>query len=214
MIKKLKIDRTDTVISRRTRAIILPILIVVGTGAVVLAVLAIIVMPRVNPGAERGYGANGYHAFVEPDGNLGMAKVVSKDDVETILGNKAKVVSNVDVSKVFNLDGTRGQTATYDFVRSDGVKSSLYVDLMFFKNQQTLDDAHVTADTLKAGTINGYSAYYMHALTLGKDREYRLLVVNGLKVYKFVIAQPHRNVQISEVSALAALKKLAAKAHL
>ena len=200
--------------SRRTRAVILLAMTAVGAGAIALAVWAIIIMPRINPGAQRGVGASGFTAFVEPDSDLGMGTVVRKEDVEEVLGSKAKTVGDVVVSKVMNLDGNRGQTATYSFVRSDGRKASVYVDVMLFKNQPTFDAADVTKNTLKGGTVGDLPVYYMHALTLGSEREYRLLVVKGLNVYKFVLVQPYRNITITEVAALAAMKKLAAKAEI
>lgn len=216
MINKLKTAQKRPVfkgLSKRARLFVLPLMIFVGAGAVILAIITIIVMPKVNPGAQRGVGANGFQAYVEQNGDLGIAKLVTKDEVAKALGDKAKSVDGAQVSKVMNIDGSRGQTATYSFVRTDGKKSSLYVDLMFFKNQPTLDAAHVTTATAKAGTISGRQAYYLHAQTLGSDREYRLMVVDGLKVYKFVIVQPRTSIAISEVSALASLKKLAQSAR-
>ncbi len=213
MAKKSKKQRFKG-ISKRQRALILPLMVVIGAGAVILAILAIIVMPRVNTASQRGVGADGFRAYEEQNTDLGIGKVVAKGDVVTALGDKAKAVSNVDVSNVFNLNGDRGQTATFGFTRADGKKVSLYVDMMLFKNTASMENAHVLTGTGKTGTINGHDAYYMHAQTLGTVREYRLLVVNGLKAYKFVIDQPHNDISISEVASLATLKKLALKANL
>jgi len=207
----VKHHETPVGLSRRKRAAILTAMIVVGAVAVVLAIVAIIVTPKVNPGAQRGVGATGFQAYAEDNSDLGMAKIVSKENVAAVLGDKAKVISNVDVSKVINVDGNRGQTATYNFVRSDGARANIYIDLMIFKNQTTFDAANVTNNTIKGGTINGLQAYYLHAQTLGSEREYRLMVIKGTNVYKFVFVQPYRNITVSEVAALATLKKLAAK---
>lgn len=198
----------------RARAIVLPVLVAISAGAVIYGIISVVLVPRINPAAQRGVGANGFQAYVEDNGDLGISNVVSKSDVETVLSGKAKTVSTADISKVFNLDGNRGQTVTYSFKRSDNVNASLYVDLMSFKNQQTLDDANVTQNTTQTSDVSGHHAYYMHAQTLGAGREYRLMVVDDLKVYKFVIVQPVQNITINEVAAIAALKKLALKAHL
>lgn len=215
MAKKAKKQtRKSQGISQRTRLIILPVMGIIGVGALVLAVLAVIVMPRLDAGNQRGVGANGFRAFEEKNGNLGIGKVVSKDAVVSALGSKAKSVKDVDVSTVFNIDGNRGQTATFAFTRSDGAKASVYIDLMLFKNPASLNAAYIYTNTVKTNDINGKSAYFMHAQTLGSDREYRLMVVNGLKVYKFVLVQPYRSLTINEVAALAVLKKIAAKAEL
>lgn len=201
-------------LSTRAQAIILPILVSFGSAAVVLAVLSIVFTPKVNPGAERGVGADGFQAYVESDTDLGMGKIVKKTDVEAVLGKAAKSVSDVDVSKVVYIGGNRGQTATYNFVRTDGVKCSTYVDVMMFKNQTEFNNADVTKATLKASLVKGNQSYYMHALTLGSTREYRLMIVKGLSVYKFVIVQPVRNIAISEVTALSMMNKLASQSDI
>jgi hypothetical protein len=211
MAKKTK-KRSKNISRRGLQKKLLPLLIVVSAGVVILTVLAIIAMPIVNPGSQRGVGANGFQAFVEKNTTLHVDSVVDKSDVVKELGSKAKSVSDVDTTAVFNLNGSRTQTATYNFVRTDDVNASIYVDLMFFKNQASVDDANVTAGTMDAGKIQGLPAYYLRAVTLGSGREYRLMVVKGLKVYKFVMVQPVRNVTISEAAALATLKKLATNA--
>jgi hypothetical protein len=214
MAKKTKRRIAFKALSRRTRLVVLPLFAVIAVGAIVIAVITIIVMPRVNQGSQNGVGANGFRAYQEENSTLGIDKVVDKSEVAASLGSKAKSVGDVDISKVFNYDGNRGQTATFEFVRSDGNTSSLYVDVMLFKNVTTMNNANILAGTAKAGTIQGHPVYYMHAQTLSSDREYRLLIANGLKAYRFVVVQPYRNITISEVSALAVLRKLADKANL
>lgn len=198
----------------KVRVAILMLLIAVGAGAILTSIYTIVIMPRFNPGLQRGVSASGFSVFVEENGDLGMKDIVDKTDVESALGKKAKVVSNVEISKVLNFDDNRGQTATFRFVRPDGIKASVYIDVMHFKSTPALEDASVTTNTVKAGTVNGNQAYYLHAQTLGSEREYRLLVVRGLRVYKFVMVQPSRNVTIDEVASMAVMKKIAAKARL
>lgn len=211
-IKKWLFDK-DGILTRRARMVILPSFLLIATGAVIISVLAIAVTPRTKPASQYGVGANGFEAFVEQDGDMGMAKFVAKKDVVSSLGKNAKVVADASLSKIMNIDGNRGQTATYDFVRADGERASVYADVLFFKNKSELDGAAVTTNTLQTGDIRGHKAYYMHAQTLSSDREYRLMVISGLKVYKFVLVQPYRNITISEVSAMAVLKRMAAKAN-
>lgn len=201
--------KVPKVITKPQQRVLLAVIVVVSAGVLMLAVIAIIVMPYVNPASQRGVGANGFRAFQEHGTTINVDQVVSKDLVKEHLANKAKSVGDVEVSQVFNFDGSRTQTATYPFVRADGAKASVYVDLMLFKNQATMNDAKVTNVTMKAGTIKGNPVYYMHAQTFSSDREYRLMVIKGLKVYKFAVVQPYRKITISEVSSLALLKKLA-----
>jgi hypothetical protein len=211
--KRLKFNFQYKTLTKKQRAVVLPAMIIVGAAAVVLAVWTISIIPKAkNP--DYGVAANGFTAFIEQGTDLGVGKVVSKDQVATALGNKAKKITSTDISHVFNYDGDRSQTATYNFVRADGLPSSLYIDLVVFKDQSTMTNEDIFGDTELARVINGHSAYYMHAQTLGALREYRLLVVNGLKAYKFVIDQPLSDIKINEVAAVASLIKLAQVAKL
>lgn len=199
---------------KKAQLVVLPLMALVAIGAVVLAIVAIIAIPSVYDVKKQGVGAYGFKAFVEEGTDLGAGEVVSKKTVVNELGDKALKVEDVKVSGVFNLDGNRGQTATYDFLRADGTQSSVYVDIMLFKNTSAMDGAHILSGTSKAGTVQGHPTYFMLAQTVGKDREYRMMIVNGLKVYKFVMTQPSQNITIPEVAAIASLKRMAEKAEL
>ncbi len=213
MVKRLNFHFQYKPLTNGQKAVVLPVMIVIAAIAVGVGVWAVIVAPPAqNP--ENGVSANGFSASIEKGTDLGVGKIVSRNQVATALGNKAQKVTSSDVSSVFNYDGDRGQTATYNFVRADGLPSSLYIDLTIFKNQTTMDSENIYAGTELARIINGHSAYYMHAQTLGTLREYRLLVVNGLKAYKFVIDQPVNDIKIDEVAAVASLIKLAQVAKL
>jgi hypothetical protein len=210
MAKRKKI----TGLTKKQKALILPVMVVIGAAAVILAVLAIIVAPQAPKALQRGIAANGFYAYEEQDSDLGVGRLVTKDAVVTALGSKAKSVSDVNVSNVFNYDGDRSQTATFNFVRADGKTASLYIDMTLFQDNTSMNKQHIYADTEQTRAINNHPTYYMHAQTLGSIREYRLLVVNGLKAYKFVIDQAYSSVTISEPTALASLIKLARTANL
>lgn len=216
MDKKAQHDtRREARIGRKAQIVVLAIFCLITLGAAALTVWSIVSSSKdAKPGTESGVGADGFRAFIEDDANLGVSSVVSKGQVVSALGGLAKSVANSETAKVFNLDGNRGQTLTFPFVRSDGVKASLYIDMRIYKNQQALSDDHIYVSTLKAGTIKDHPVYYRHAQTLGGDREYHLMVIDGVKVYRFVVAQPDDNITISEVAALAALRKLASDAKL
>lgn len=214
MTKKAKGNSSSPRISPRAQKVILPLFIIIGASVVILTIISIIVMPKPQPGAQRGVGADGFQAFVEKDGDLGAKSLVTKEQVVAALGKKAKSVGNAEVGKVFNLNNDRSQSITFPFVRADGVVSSLYVDTKLYENMRSLEQDHIYVATAKAGTINGHPAYYKHAQTIGQEREYHLMVVNGLKAYRFVIAQPFKNITISEIDAVAILKKLAQQARI
>ena len=214
MGKKKKLSFQLKPLTDKQKAVVLPAMFIISGIAVIIAIFAIIVMPSLNHGARRGVAANGFSAYEEQGTTLGVDKTVTKDDVVAALGNKAKSVSDAKTTNVFNYGGDRSQTVSFDFVRADGKKASLYVDLTQFKSSTSRDNQHIFAETALARIINGNSTYYMHAQTLGSVREYRLLVAKDLNAYKFVIDQPARNITISEVSAAASLMKLIEKAKL
>lgn len=199
-----------TPISKRTRKIVLPIFLVVGAGVVALTVLSIIILlPKDEKGAQYGVGADGFRAYVEEKGNLGVGSLATKAQVATALGNKAKSVGDGEVSKVFNMNGDRGQTVTFPFERADGLKAHLHIDMRLYKNTQSLESDNIYVATEKTSAVNGHPAYFKMAQTIDNAREYHMIVVNGLKVYRFVFAQPAKKITISEVAALASLKRLA-----
>ncbi|MCA9334586.1 hypothetical protein KC953_00410 [Candidatus Saccharibacteria bacterium] len=207
-------DEQVGTIGRKNRAIVLVVFVAIAVVAVVLTVQSVMrVTDEPKPGLQYGVGADGFSAFVEKDGNIGVSEVVDKSMVVNALGERATSVEAGKVDKVFNLNGNLGQTITFTFIRTDGVKADLYIDKRVYKSSQALEDDRIYQSTLDAGKIKGHPLYYRAAQTLGPDREYHLMVVDGLTVYRFVVAQPFKNITISEVDALAALKTLASTAH-
>jgi hypothetical protein len=200
-------------LSMKQKAVVLPAMVVVGGAAVGLAVWSVVTTPLFNDGVQKAVAANGFTVYVEKNTDLGVGKIVSKDSVSNVLGGKAKSVNSPAVSSVFNYNGDRSQTSTFNFVRSDNQNASVYVDMTQYKDQAAMSAQHILATTAKAPSINSKNAYYMYAQTLGTVREYRLLVVDGLKAYKFVMDQPYRNITINEVAALSSLIKIANKAQ-
>ncbi len=207
---KVKLPR---VLSRRVQFVALPVMVAISLGVIALAVIVVVLMPTVRDD-QRGIGANGFSAFPEKGTDLGIDKVVTKSDVVDVLGEKAKRVSDADVTDVFNLAGIRSQMVTYDFVRTDDVSASIYIDLKTFPNSTTLEKANILKGTAEAGKVGDYDAYFMRAFTFGKKREYYLLLTKGLNAYVFAFVQPSRDILFSEVSAVATLKRLAQKADL
>ena len=200
---------------RRVRKWALPTLFLVGAGAVVVTGLSIVVLLNANDKrVQNGVGADGFRAYVEDKGNIDAGALMTKDQVVAILGSKAASVGEASVGKVFNMNGDRSQALTYSFTRTDGMTSSVYVDKKIYKSADSMRNDNIYGATMSAGTINNLPAYYRLALTIGSDREYSVMAVNGLTVYRFVMAQPERKITISEIDADALLLKLAAKAQL
>lgn len=215
MVKKAKQRKSSKpLMGPKARKLLLPVFVLLGIGVIVLTVFSIILMPKENPGSQYGVGADGFSAYVEKEGDLGVGSVVDKSQVVTALGDKAKSVDNAQISQVFNLNGNRSQTLTYPFTRTDGVKANLFIDMRLYKNLKALEDDHIYVATAKAGTVGGYPAHYKLAQTIDGDREYHMIVVNGLRAYRFVVAQPAKSITINEVPALAVLKRLALEAKL
>jgi hypothetical protein len=212
MVKKFTQLKLQHFFERRGKFVVLPVMALISIVVIVLAVLAVVFMPT-NRDSQYGVGADGFSAFVEKNASLGVDQLVSQDEVVGALGDKAKSVKNAVAAPVLNYGGSRAQTVTYDFVRSDGKDSSVYIDMFVFKDSSTLERQDLLGNAGNAGKVGEHKAYFLHALTFGKDREYRLLVIDGLNVYKFVMVQPFRNITISEVSAMAVLKTIASKAQ-
>jgi hypothetical protein len=212
---KTKQDKTPKIIlGRRARLVVLPLFFVIGGGVIFLTILSIILMPSDESKPQYGVGADGFYAYVEDDSDLGVRSVVSKDQVVAALGNKAKSVDNGQTEKVFNFNGDRSQSLTFPFVRADGAAATLYVDMKLYKNMQSLDKDNVYVGTMKAGQVQGHPAYYKLAQTISNNREYHMMVINGLRAYRFVVSQPVANITINEVGAMGSLQRLAAEAKL
>lgn len=189
---------------------------IVGVLVVALTIYTIVMMiQRQNkPGIQNGVGADGFRVYIDDRADLGMATFVSKDSVISSLGDKAKSVGDAQISKVFNQNDILRQQLTFDFKRSDGIQASLYVDKIVYPSEPAVKKDNVYAGTLEAGKINNYPAYYRRAITLGKFREYSMMLVNGATVYRFVISQPGNSIVIKEPDAIDVLKKLALDAKM
>lgn len=208
--KKPLEQEVEVIIGRKKQIAVLAIFCIIGAVTVAITVLSITMIPKdPNPGVQRGVGADGFRAGVEDGVSLNVKSIASKAQVVTALGRSARSVGDPQVSKVFNYNGNLGQTLTFPFVRIDGVTSSLYIDKRIYKDKKALDDDHIYIATMQAGKVNGLPLYFRHAQTIGNSREYHLMVIDGLTVYRFVVAQPDDNIYMSEVNSLAALKKIA-----
>ncbi len=187
-------------------------------GAVALGALGytIINMPVLNPGSKSGVGADGYSVSEVKGGDLGVADVTKKTLVEQELQSVAGRVGNVNKSGVINMNGNKGQTATYYFeAKSDkSVKHSFYVDVMQYKSEAAYQSADVFKGTGDAGTVAGLKAGYLPAATIAGEREYALLVTKGWNSYKFAISQPIKKLTITEPVAQAILKTIAEQSDL
>lgn len=182
------------------------------TGLAVIIVtttlIARIIQGQTSPGSQVGVGADGFRAFVEDTNNLGVGAIASKDQVSAALGKDAKLVRPVEVSKVFNLNGNRGQTATFGFVRADGIEAFVYIDKRVYKDPRSLEVDKVYGSSLQYGTVNEKTVYVKRAQTVGGFREYHALVVKDNTVFRYVLAQPLRKISIKEARAIDMLKEI------
>lgn len=194
----------------RTILILIGLIVVVGT----IVAIARIIQGQASPGAQIGVGADGFRAYVEDTTNLGVDSLVSKDQVSAALGGEAKSVRPAEVSKVFNLNGNRGQTITFSFVRSDGTESFIHIDKRIYKDTSSIESDNVYRSSLQYGSINGKTVYVKRAQTIGGFREYHALIVNDTTVYRFVLAQPLRKITIKEVKAIDILKEIMTSARI
>lgn len=189
----------------------LPVAILAGVGVIAASVYF---MPSRSQGSKAGVGANGFSVYEMKGVDLGIANVVNRATVIEELGTAASSVDRVEKSGAVNFNGNRGQTATYPFTLAGGGKATLYVDVMVYKNQAAYERDDVFAGTADLGTVDDLPVRAMHAATIGKEREYAILVTKDLKSYKFAITQPNDGVKIDEVAAHAILKRVADRANL
>lgn len=187
-------------------------------GVAVLALVSLVVVingfPNKNLGTQYGVGADGFSVFEAKGANLGAAVLVDKQTIQDELGSLTSSIRDVNTSGVVSLNGKRGQTATYLLTTKSGTSGSFYVDIWQYPNAASQNSEDIITGTGDAGKINGLTARYMPAVTIANEREYALIVSKGLRLYKFAITQPYKDVKIDEVTAQAALKRIAAKASL
>jgi hypothetical protein len=209
--KRSSAKRNKFVSNRWVQKLAFPGALLLGLGVIGLAIWW---LPSRDPGAQVGVGADGFSVKELKGVDLGVADVVSKAIAEQELKSVAQKVGNVNKSGTLSLNGNRNQTATYYFKSNAGTQSTLYVDVLIYKNATALKSDNLNKRTADAGKINGNEARYMHAATIGSEREYALLVTKDLKSYKFAITQPAKNITINEVTSQEILKKVAARANL
>lgn len=163
---------------------------------------------QVSPGIQTGVGADGFRAFVEEKSDMNVKDLVSRDQVIAALGTYATSVNPAEVSKVFNMNGDRGQTLTFKFIRKDGVRSNINIDKRTYTSKSKLEADGVYKSSLEYGTVNGRTVYVKRAQTIGGLREYHAVVVDDTTVYRLVLAQPVKNIKIKEVDSINILKNL------
>jgi hypothetical protein len=201
---------------RQLKTVVLPAFVVIALFASTLTVWSVVLLMQRNnaPGTQMGVGADGFQAYIEENGDLGVTSIVTKDIVAKELGKKAKSVGDAKTSEVFNYNGDRGQTLEFPVVRKDGENIHIYIDKRVYKSPQSIEADNIYAATATAGAVNGLPAYYKLAQSIDGDREYHMIVVNGQTLYRFVLAQPIDKIEISEIEAVAVLKKIALKSQL
>lgn len=190
------------------RRFALPAVIIVALGALAVTIL---VLPNQ---ARNGFGADGFNVSLIKGAQLGVDKITSKQTIVTALGANAKDVKDGEITDGLNRNGSKSQQITYEFTTKSGETASFYIDLLVYKNQAAYDGDSVFASTGHAATIDGREVRYMPAATLSMDREYALLVSNGLKSYKFAMLQPSNGVAINELTAQNIMKKIIEQSNL
>ncbi|RYX79408.1 hypothetical protein EON76_01650 [bacterium] len=207
MVKKSS-KKSNRAAKKRTihpeyRRFALPAVIVIALAALLLTIFA---LP--NNTARNGVGADGFSVKRMKGVQLGVDTIIDKQKIISALGSNAKEVKDGVVTDTLNRNGNRSQQITYDFMTKSGNTASLYIDLVIYKNQASYDNDSVFAGTGLAGKIDGREVRYMPAATLSADREYALLVTNGLKSYKFALLQPTKAVAINELTSQNIMKKI------
>jgi hypothetical protein len=209
-MKKKQTQKRTSLSERKAQRVVLGAVVIGALGALAIMVL---VLPH-NPGSQNGVGANGFSVHEIKGADLGIDKVVSKQDVQSALGGSAKSVEDVKKSGVISFNGNKGQTASYFFTSQKGTRIRIDVDLLSYKTKDAYDQDNVFGGTGSAGKINNLEVRYLPAATLGPEHEYALLVTKDLKSYKFSMSEPNDHIDVSELNAQEILKKIIAKSQL
>lgn len=199
-----KRKKTKNILSERSQRIVLGTLII---GSIAILAGMVLVFPSHDPGSGN-IGSNGFSAFVKNNGDIGVANITNKTLVTKALGGDVKGVSDIDVSKVFSLNGNLGQTATFPVLLKNGASGSVVIDMWKYKSEEALKDDAVFKGTGDAGKIDGHAIRYIPASSIGGERSYSLITSNGLTVYRFIVVQPNNKLQIKEYKAQDILKDI------
>ncbi len=197
-------------ISRKKEILLLSAMVAVAL--VVLIVMAFSLMSKKDSAV--GIGADGFSVFEKPGSDLGITKVVSRNDTITALGKSAKEVSTVKKTGVVSFNGRLGQTATFPFTLPNGNNATVDIDVLTYKNKESYDNDNIFGGTGHAGTVDGNEIRYMPAISIGAERVYALLVTKDLKSYRFSISQPNTSTYIKEFKAQDILKQIISKSTL
>lgn len=201
-------DTTPTSASRRQRAQYTAIGAMIVIALVALAGI-ILFTERPQDSVPRGA------AYQERNKDLGVASIVSKQDVVDVFGADAKDVKDASISGVLNYNGNRGQTATYAFTLPSGAQhASLDVDVMRYASKEAFDAAMPLNGGGDLGEVAGHAVKYLPALVIAGDRQYSILFANGNDIYKLTLLQPTVKPEILEYKAQDIMKELVKRAKM
>ncbi|MFZ1360804.1 MAG: hypothetical protein WAS27_02145 [Candidatus Saccharimonadales bacterium] len=197
-------------LSKKKEIVLLTAMVAVAFGVLMLMAFSLLSKKE----SAIGVGADGFSVFEKPGSDLGITKVVSKQDTVAALGKSAKAVDTVEKSGVMSFNGRLGQTATFPFTLPNGNKATVDVDVLTYKDKEAYDNDNVLNGTGPAGSVDGNEVRYMPAVSIGTERVYALLVTKDLKSYRFSISQPNSSAYIKEFRAQDILKQIISKSNL
>lgn len=118
--------------------IIAGILVVVVAACVVLYLVVKNDETKNNENPQASFGSE--FVSVDEGGDLGTAKIVSKEDVGKAIGDSGSGVSDPVLSGVLTLGDVKSQTATYTFTMNNGKTAEVNVDARTYPSVEIMGD--------------------------------------------------------------------------
>jgi len=148
--------------------------------------------------------------------DLGLCDLVETDVIKSSIGSTADNLTGPNNTGVTGLgDGDKGQTCVYPFVSGGSVTNSFYTDLAVYSQETFKLVSDFTANgNITVSGLGDRASFEASESTVINTTEFSLTVVQGTKVYKFVISQPEAEVTISATDAQTALTAIAMSANL
>lgn len=170
-----------------------------------------------NSGARYGEGADGFKAGFDEKKHIGVAKVVTQQQVESVLGKLGSDVKDVSASGTVTLGNTLSETATFNFTTSKSKDNSFSVDARTYPSADELKkaDPFKGADVEKVAGV-GDEAHYSVApfQPYLKNKEQTLIVTKDKTSYHFILSQPDGKEAINSMVARNMLLQVAKEAKL
>lgn len=152
---------------------------------------------------------------VNKDEHIGVAKVVTKQDIASAFGGDTKV-GDVEQSGTVTIDTQKMETATYKVQTTKG-EVTFDVNAITYESKEALQasDPFVGAEKAKVDGVGEEAHYFIpFGQDIFKDQQVALITIKDKTSYKFAIVQNSDDIKFSADEAKPILLEVAKKAKL